>query len=117
MAHKLRPDESSGATLAFSSMARWNVSRHVPILPPDDEPDRLARGAARVGRRGTGRDLRSPAAVRVRRRRRFCRRLRNRPRDELIDPCSLDREAVKAAIRAKVIALAKALNIDARGIG
>ncbi len=34
MAHKLRPDESSGATLAFSSMARWNVSRHVPILPP-----------------------------------------------------------------------------------
>ena len=34
MAHKLRPGESSGATLAFSSMARWNVSRHVPILPP-----------------------------------------------------------------------------------
>jgi pyruvate dehydrogenase E2 component (dihydrolipoamide acetyltransferase) len=35
MAHKLRPGESSGATLAFSSMARWNVSRHVPILPPN----------------------------------------------------------------------------------
>jgi len=34
MAHKLRPEESSGATLAFSSMARWNVSRHTPILPP-----------------------------------------------------------------------------------
>jgi pyruvate dehydrogenase E2 component (dihydrolipoamide acetyltransferase) len=34
MAHKLRPEESSGATLAFSSMARWNVSRHIPILPP-----------------------------------------------------------------------------------
>ena len=34
MAHKLRPSESSGATLAFSSMARWNVSRHIPILPP-----------------------------------------------------------------------------------
>jgi pyruvate dehydrogenase E2 component (dihydrolipoamide acetyltransferase) len=34
MAHKLRPGESSGATLAFSSMARWNVSRHIPILPP-----------------------------------------------------------------------------------
>jgi pyruvate/2-oxoglutarate dehydrogenase complex dihydrolipoamide acyltransferase (E2) component len=34
MAHKLRPGESSGVTLAFSSMARWNVSRHVPILPP-----------------------------------------------------------------------------------
>jgi len=34
IAHKLRPGESSGATLAFSSMARWNVSRHVPVLPP-----------------------------------------------------------------------------------
>jgi pyruvate/2-oxoglutarate dehydrogenase complex dihydrolipoamide acyltransferase (E2) component len=34
MSHKLRPAESSGATLAFSSMARWNVSRHIPILPP-----------------------------------------------------------------------------------
>ena len=34
MAHKLRPEESSGATLSFSSMARWNVSRHIPILPP-----------------------------------------------------------------------------------
>jgi pyruvate/2-oxoglutarate dehydrogenase complex dihydrolipoamide acyltransferase (E2) component len=34
MSHKLRPDELSGATLAFSSMARWNVSRHMPILPP-----------------------------------------------------------------------------------
>jgi pyruvate dehydrogenase E2 component (dihydrolipoamide acetyltransferase) len=34
MARKLRPAESSGATLAFSSMARWNVSRHTPLLPP-----------------------------------------------------------------------------------
>ena len=34
MAHKLRPDEATGATLSFSSMARWNVSRHIPILPP-----------------------------------------------------------------------------------
>ena len=34
MAHKLRPSEASGATLAFSSMARWQVSRHVPVLPP-----------------------------------------------------------------------------------
>jgi len=23
-----------GATVAFSSMARWQVARHVPILPP-----------------------------------------------------------------------------------
>ena len=35
MAHKLRPSESSGATLSFSSMARWNVTRHIPILPPN----------------------------------------------------------------------------------
>lgn len=34
MAHKLAPSELSGATIAFTSMARWNVSRHVPILPP-----------------------------------------------------------------------------------
>jgi pyruvate/2-oxoglutarate dehydrogenase complex dihydrolipoamide acyltransferase (E2) component len=34
MAKKLRPDESIGATLGFSSMARWNVSRHVPVLAP-----------------------------------------------------------------------------------
>ena len=34
VAHKLRPSESSGATLSFSSMARWEVARHIPILPP-----------------------------------------------------------------------------------
>jgi pyruvate/2-oxoglutarate dehydrogenase complex dihydrolipoamide acyltransferase (E2) component len=34
MAHKLRPSEASGATVAFSSMARWNISHHVPLLPP-----------------------------------------------------------------------------------
>ncbi len=34
MAKKLRADESHGATLSFSSMARWKVSRHVPILAP-----------------------------------------------------------------------------------
>jgi pyruvate dehydrogenase E2 component (dihydrolipoamide acetyltransferase) len=31
---KLTREETSGATIAFSSMARWNVSRHIPILPP-----------------------------------------------------------------------------------
>ena len=34
LTHKLTPSEMSGATIAFTSMARWNVSRHVPILPP-----------------------------------------------------------------------------------
>jgi pyruvate/2-oxoglutarate dehydrogenase complex dihydrolipoamide acyltransferase (E2) component len=34
MAHKLRPNEATGATITFSSMARWRVSRHIPILPP-----------------------------------------------------------------------------------
>ena len=34
MSHRLAPAEMSGATIAFTSMARWNVSRHVPILPP-----------------------------------------------------------------------------------
>lgn len=34
MAKKLLPYESQGATLGFSSMARWKVSRHVPVLAP-----------------------------------------------------------------------------------
>jgi pyruvate/2-oxoglutarate dehydrogenase complex dihydrolipoamide acyltransferase (E2) component len=34
MARKLKPSESQGATVSFSSMARWNVSRHAPVLPP-----------------------------------------------------------------------------------
>jgi len=34
IAHKLRPNEVTGATITFSSMARWRVSRHIPILPP-----------------------------------------------------------------------------------
>jgi len=32
--NSLRPDETSGATIAISSMARWPVTRHVPILVP-----------------------------------------------------------------------------------
>lgn len=31
---KLEPAELRGATIGFTSMARWGVSRHVPILPP-----------------------------------------------------------------------------------
>lgn len=33
-AHKLGPKETQGATLGFSSMARWKVARHIPILSP-----------------------------------------------------------------------------------
>jgi len=33
-AHKLGPQEVQGTTVGFSSMARWKVSRHVPILSP-----------------------------------------------------------------------------------
>lgn len=33
-AHALKPDEVQGATIGFSSMARWKVSRHVPVLAP-----------------------------------------------------------------------------------
>jgi pyruvate/2-oxoglutarate dehydrogenase complex dihydrolipoamide acyltransferase (E2) component len=32
--HKLQADETMGATIGFSSMARWKVSRHVPVLAP-----------------------------------------------------------------------------------
>lgn len=32
--HKLGPQELQGSTVGFSSMARWKVSRHIPILAP-----------------------------------------------------------------------------------
>lgn len=32
--HKLGPQEIQGTTISFSSMARWKVSRHIPVLPP-----------------------------------------------------------------------------------
>jgi len=32
--HALGPAETSGATIGFSSMARWKVGRHVPVLAP-----------------------------------------------------------------------------------
>jgi pyruvate/2-oxoglutarate dehydrogenase complex dihydrolipoamide acyltransferase (E2) component len=31
---KLGPRDTEGATLTFSSMARWNVARHIPVLMP-----------------------------------------------------------------------------------
>lgn len=32
--HELLPHELQGATIGFSSMARWKVSRHIPVLAP-----------------------------------------------------------------------------------
>lgn len=32
--HKLGPKETQGTTVGFSSMARWKVARHIPILSP-----------------------------------------------------------------------------------
>lgn len=34
MKNALRPNETEGATIGFSSMSRWNVTRHIPILLP-----------------------------------------------------------------------------------
>jgi pyruvate/2-oxoglutarate dehydrogenase complex dihydrolipoamide acyltransferase (E2) component len=34
IAHRLRPAELQGATIGFSSMARWGAARHVPVLAP-----------------------------------------------------------------------------------
>lgn len=34
MKHALTPKQTSGATIAFSSMARWAVTRHMPVLVP-----------------------------------------------------------------------------------
>ena len=50
IAHKLRPNEVTGATITFSSMARWRVSRHIPILSPY-----TALMVAHAAPRGSGR--------------------------------------------------------------
>ena len=34
IAHKLPTEEAQGVTIGFTSMARWGVSRHVPVLAP-----------------------------------------------------------------------------------
>jgi pyruvate dehydrogenase E2 component (dihydrolipoamide acetyltransferase) len=34
MRETLTGEQTSGATVSFSSMARWNVTRHLPVLPP-----------------------------------------------------------------------------------
>lgn len=34
MKHALTPEQTSDATIGFSSMARWNVTRHIPVLLP-----------------------------------------------------------------------------------
>lgn len=35
MGHKLAPAEMRGATVGFTSMARWSVQRHQPVLAPN----------------------------------------------------------------------------------
>ncbi len=52
MKKKLRAQETQGATVAFSSMARWKVSRHVPVLPPFTSLI-VAHATPRKGRDGT----------------------------------------------------------------
>jgi pyruvate/2-oxoglutarate dehydrogenase complex dihydrolipoamide acyltransferase (E2) component len=34
MKEKLTTEQTTGVTLSFSSMSRWQVTRHVPVLPP-----------------------------------------------------------------------------------
>jgi pyruvate/2-oxoglutarate dehydrogenase complex dihydrolipoamide acyltransferase (E2) component len=34
MSGKLTPEETTGVTISFSSMSRWQVMRHIPVLPP-----------------------------------------------------------------------------------
>lgn len=46
--HNLRDTETFGATVSFSSMERWKVTRHMPILPPQTALI-IAHAAARDG--------------------------------------------------------------------
>lgn len=50
LAHRLRAQEASGATISFSSMARWNVNRHIPVLPPQTALIIAHASASREGR-------------------------------------------------------------------
>lgn len=47
--HNLREAETTGATIGFSSMERWKVTRHIPILPPHTA-FMVAHAAGRDGR-------------------------------------------------------------------
>lgn len=48
--HNLKESEATGATLGFSSMERWKVSRHIPILSP--QTSLMVAHAAGKGGRG-----------------------------------------------------------------
>jgi len=60
----LEPEQTSGATVSFSSMARWNVTRHMPVLPPHTSLI-VAHTAAQVGATYDHRLLTGYDAVRV----------------------------------------------------
>jgi pyruvate/2-oxoglutarate dehydrogenase complex dihydrolipoamide acyltransferase (E2) component len=47
--HNLKEAETNGATIGFSSMERWKVTRHIPILPPHTS-FMAAHAAGRDGR-------------------------------------------------------------------
>jgi pyruvate/2-oxoglutarate dehydrogenase complex dihydrolipoamide acyltransferase (E2) component len=47
--HKLRETETSGGTIGFSSMERWKVTRHIPILAPQTSL-MVAHAAGRDGK-------------------------------------------------------------------
>lgn len=47
--HALGPRETQGTTVGFSSMARWKVSRHIPVLAPHTSL-MVAHAAGRDGR-------------------------------------------------------------------
>jgi acyl carrier protein len=135
MAHRLAPAEMSGATIAFTSMARWNVSRHVPILPPHTglivahsaprASGRMVLGASYDHRLLSGFDvvqllqaLAQPPQASGHPET-LARRHSRTPQASIVhrrDRMTLDRDAVKAAIRDKVIALARALGMDASEI-
>lgn len=51
--HNLKESEATGATVGFSSMERWKVTRHIPILPPQTAL-MVAHAAGRDGRATLG---------------------------------------------------------------
>jgi pyruvate/2-oxoglutarate dehydrogenase complex dihydrolipoamide acyltransferase (E2) component len=53
MRRSLKRSESTGSTVSFTSMARWGVVRHIPVLPPNTAlivaHSAASNGAASIG--------------------------------------------------------------------
>ena len=113
MAHRLRANETSGATVGFTSMARWNATRHIPVLPSYTSlivahaaplPD--GRGVLGATYRSSGAD--GPRGA--------CGNCGREPAGGSVVTRSFDLSDARRTIRDKVIELAGRRGVDASNL-